>query len=517
MSLIVNNVLRGSLNVNFEYFDSDEAFFYNVVGTYTVDVSDISFANGEGAILSGREALKDAYLQKNITARIGADEYVEGRITSLSFGEGSLVGSEQASITIEESKRLEDYANHTFAEYIPNPHLLESFDEDYDFSRDGDQYSYQRNLSIKYKQSTEAGDEFVHNLKVFASNYYHVGRPNLGYQTDGISENARFGANHDSILSENLDLINLSYSLSESFESSFIASGDTVSKSFTQAENLDAMGYLNKQIEVELVALRRDRDNVLTEAAEDTITQILAEEQAQFGSPVSIQKSFSRHGKKAKLSVSFSTNPTTSRDNTVTYTCSKQKSGEFEEYTVAATYTSKGVNNQQRIQSARDFWYSDVSNFAARVVSFFSDAGSVYEKTKTTALNYAQGSITDTVVFTDDDSYENDLPEGILKYQVTINRTNAVKRITRVADIETLKEKLTVSDNNTLVQVTITAMCVSIPSYGKFHGKNFLNSKTTELNNLLNASEYYIVNDQNTIDLANGTTNRVINYVIPEA
>lgn len=517
MSLIINNVLRSSVNVNFEYLDSDEMFYYTVVGNYVIDISDLDLTNNKGVLIPARQALREAYLRKNITARIGGDEYVAGRITSLNFNESTLVGSEQASITIEESKRLDDYSNHTFAEYLPNPHLLESFEEDYDFSREGGNYSYSRNLSIKYKQSTEAGNEFLHNVKVFASNYYHAIRPNLGYQTDGLSENARFNLGLDSIISENIDLIDLSYSLSESFDSSFIASGDNVSKKFTQNETLDEMGYLGKTINIELTALRRDRDNVLKEAAESTITEVLAAEQLQFGSPVSIQKSFARNSKKASVVISFSTNPTTSRDNTVTYTCSKQKAGAFEEYTVAANYTSKGENNQQRLQAARTFWSNDVLGYATRVTNFFSDAGVIYEKSKNTGFDYGAGSVSDTTVFTNDDSYKNDLPEGILKYQITISKTNGIPRTTKISDINSLKEKLVVSNLNTLTQVTITAMAVSIPTFGIFHGKNFLNSKTTELNNLLDAAEFYTLSDQTTIDLANGTTNRVINYVIPIA
>ena len=115
MPLIINNVTNGSLNINFDYLDSDELFGYTVVGNYTIDISDLSFTDNEGVLLNGRDAINAAYKRKNITARIGADEYVHGRITSLSFSESPLVGSEQASITIEEGKRLDDNSNHTFS------------------------------------------------------------------------------------------------------------------------------------------------------------------------------------------------------------------------------------------------------------------------------------------------------------------------------------------------------------------------------------------------------------------
>ena len=515
MSLIINNVTNGSLNINFDYLDSDELFGYTVVGNYTIDISDLSFTDNEGILLDGRDAISAAYKQKNITARIGGDEYINGRITSLSFSESPLVGSEQASITIEEGKRLDDYSNHTFAKYLPNPHLLESFDENFSFSSDGSDYSYDRNISIKYKQSTEASDEFLHNLKVFVSNYYHAVRPNYGFQQDGISENAKIDKGFNGLISETVDLINLSYSLSEAFNSSYIYEDENVSKKFTQTESVDEAGYLNKTVQVELTSLRRDNQNVLTQAVSSTIDDVLSEEASVYGTPVSIERGFSRNSNKANLTINFSTSPKSYRDATVTYSCQKQKTGSFNEYSMSLQYSAIGQNNQARLKACREFWSSDSANGISRVSAIFPESATVYEKSRNTSFDYAAGTISDSVVFTDDDAYKSDLPDGILKYKVTLSSTNGVKRFTRVNDIQSLKEKLTVSDLKTLRQVSITADVISLPSYGLFHGKNFINSKTSELNALLNEAEFYIVSDQTTIDLGNGTSNRVINYVIP--
>jgi hypothetical protein len=178
-------------------------------------------------------------------------------------------------------------------------------------------------------------------------------------------------------------------------------------------------------------------------------------------------------------------------------------------------YSAIGQNNQERLKACREFWSSDSANGISRVSSIFPESSTVYEKSRNTSFDYAAGTISDSIVFTDDDAYKSDLPDGILKYKVTLSSTNGVKRFTRVNDIQSLKEKLTVSDLKTLRQVSITADVISLPSYGLFHGKNFINSKTSELNALLNEAEFYIVSDQTTVDLGNGTSNRVINYVIP--
>ena len=136
-SLIVNNVLSSSLEVTYDYHDSVELFGYTVKGTYVIDISDVNVQLDDTSLLAGRTAITEAYSRPNITARIGADDYINGRITSYNFTAGSLVGKETVNITIEESRRLDDYSSSQFAKYIPNPHALESFEESYSFNRSG--------------------------------------------------------------------------------------------------------------------------------------------------------------------------------------------------------------------------------------------------------------------------------------------------------------------------------------------------------------------------------------------
>ena len=135
MPLIVNNISSSSIQINYNYLDTNEVFGYTVVASYTLDFSDISFENGNGVLLQGRDAIRAAYERTNLVARIGADEFINGKITSLDFSSSALVGSGEARITIEEYRRLSDYSSKEFAKNIPNPHLLESFSEDYSFSR----------------------------------------------------------------------------------------------------------------------------------------------------------------------------------------------------------------------------------------------------------------------------------------------------------------------------------------------------------------------------------------------
>ena len=113
-ALIVNNVLSSSVQIEYSYLDSDELFGYEVVGTYEIDISDINLEQNDTTLLAGRDAIETAYEKPDVVARIGADEYLKGRIQSFSFEAGSLAGSEVVSIVIQESRRLDDYSGGAF-------------------------------------------------------------------------------------------------------------------------------------------------------------------------------------------------------------------------------------------------------------------------------------------------------------------------------------------------------------------------------------------------------------------
>lgn len=514
MSLIINNVISSNIDIQYSYLDTDEIFGYVVTANYKINISDIQFDVGDGILLLGRSAIRSAYERQNIVARIGGDEFNNGLITNLSFEENTLVGSEVASITVVERKRLNDYTSKSFAKYMPSPHLVESFEENYDFSRSENNYTYNRNISIKYAQ--DAGDQFLHNAKIFLTNYYHENRPSLGYYEDGISENAKFDEKFNGKLTENIDLIGLSVSLSESFNSSIIDSGKNVSTNITEKLSQDSAGYVSKVITIELTALRYDAQNVIESAIADIIDEVISAQQSQFGKPHSIEKGITKDSNKASITISFSTNPNLSQQNTIIYTCSKQKAGSFFEYTLSVKYKASGKNISQRYDNTVALWKSSNSQNEAKVVSLFAEAsGLIYESSRNSSISRSDGEITDNITFSTNTTYNTaDLPDGIIKYDITISKTNKVKRHEKILDITSLTEKIATNNLDTLGQATVTATTIAEQSYGLYHGKNFLNTKTSEMNDALNEGTYYGVSDQTTIDLANGTTTRVISYII---
>jgi len=514
MSLIVNNVVSSSVKIEYSYLDSDELFGFIVEALYEINISDVQFDAGGGVLLSGRAAIRTAYETQNITARIGGDEFVNGLITSLSFQESNLVGSEIASITIRERKMLNSYSAKTFAKHMPSPHLVESFSEDYDFSRSGSDYSYKRRVSLKYAQ--DAGGEFLKNAQVFLSNFYHLSRPSLGFHTDGISENARISKGFAGQLTENIDLVNLEVTLNEDFESSFIDETNRVSKKTTTKISQGDDGYLSKEISIDLTSLDYNYQNVIQSAVSTCIDSVVSSEQSEFGQPYSISKGITKDSKKASISISFSTNPNLSGNNEISFSCAKQKKEAFFEYNLSVRYKASGRSIFDRYNKTLELWNSSKALNEIKVSRLFPESlGVIFESSRSSSILKSEGVVEDKIVFTTNDDYNNSsLPDGILKYQLTLNKTNQIKRSEKILDLTSLREKLIVSDLDTLGQASVTASAVADPNYGIYHAKEFLKTKTSEMEAKLSESTYYLVGDQTTIDLSNGTTNRVISFVI---
>ena len=509
MALIINNIIDSSSQINYNYVDTDELFGYEIVANYVIDISDTAFEVGDTVLIQGREAVQEAYRRQNIVARIGGDEFLNGTITNLSFDESTLVGSETANITIQESRRLDDYSSSTFTKYIPNPHLVENFQENYNFRRSSDNYSYDRTINLKYKQS--AGDTYLQDARLFLTNFYFANRPSFGYQQDGISENAKFDKDYRGLITESYNLLDISVSMAENFDSSFIEDAKKVSRAETQSITVDQGGFLTKVFNFKLTSLRLDSENVLTQAINDIIDQVESSNRSSLGTPFSIEKGITRDGNSATLKISYSTDPKKSHDEATTYTVSSAKAQKFTEYSLTIEYSSTGKNNRDKFNKSKALWLSEQDANYSRIKNLFH-TGDIFEKSRTTNFNHSEGIVGETVIFTTDPSYLS-TDDGILKFKTSRSKTHQIKRIDRLLDLTDLKEKLSVNNLLTVGQATISAEALANPSLGIFKAKQFLEGKTSELNAKVDEDIIHITSDVYTLNLAEGVASRVINYI----
>lgn len=512
-SLIVTNVLTSSVQIEYSYLNTEELFGYKVVGSYQIDVSDINIEQEDTTLIKGRDAIESAYNRPNITARIGADDYINGQITSYSFDAGTLVGSEVVSITIEEYRRLDDYSSSEFAKYIPNPHAISSFSESYDFSRNGSDYSSSRKISLTYIQ--DAGDQFLNNAKTFLTNYYFGNRPDFGYQEDGISENAKISDNFRGLISETYDLIGLSVSLEENVNSSIVDDANKVSKKETQNLSIDERGYLNKTINIDLTSLRLDSENVINAAIANIIDAKKAEEQVEFGNPHSISKAVSTDGNKATLSLSFSTDPKKSQQNVISYSGTESKDGRFISYSLSIEYVSDGKNNIDKFKNTRASWGNEQPLYPLKIRRLFNPTFQFFEKSRSTNFLKTEGKITESVVFTSDDAYQSS-DDGLLKFKKTLNKTNQINRLEKFLNLEDLTDQIVQSNLKTVGQASVSAEATVSQSAGILKAKEILQSKTAELNELVDEDVIHITSDTTSLNLGDGKATRNLTYLFIE-
>ena len=508
-SLIANNIINSSSEISYNYNETEEIFGYTISANYNLNVADIAFENGDGFLIAGRNAVKEAYAKPEIVARIGGDEFLKGKIQNISFPQGSLVGQETVNITIEESRRLDDYSSTNFCKYIPNPHLVSSFSETYDFSRSEDNYSYSRNINLTYNQG--AGDRFLNDAKVFLTQYYFANRQSFGFQQDGISEDAKFDKDYRGLLTETYDLIGLSVSLQESFNSSFIDDTNHISRKETQSSSVNEKGYLSKTFSYELTSLRHDSQNILERAIKTIIAEVIAANTA-FGDPVSIQKGIKIDGNSATLTVSFSTDPNQRQGDLVTYSVNEAKVGQFREYTLSANYKAKGKTDREKFNNAKDLWISEKANNITKVQSVFAGLPTIYEKNRSSNFQKTEGVVSESVVFTTDPAYAYQ-DDGLLKFKVTLNNTKKIKRNEVVFDLSDLNDKLVINDLQSVGAASVTAIAVIDPKRDLYGGKSALLGRTTEMQSYVTGSKIFTTSDVVSIDLGQGTSTRTINYL----
>lgn len=508
-SIIANNIISSSSSISYNYRETEEVFGYTVSAQYSLNMSDVAFENGDGVLITGREAIRAAYAKPEIVARIGGDEFLKAKIQSISFSAGSLVGSEVVDLSISESKRLNDYSSTNFCKYIPNPHLIDSFEENYDFNRSEDSYSYSRNINLSYNES--AGDRFLEDARVFLTQYYFANRPSLGLQVDGISEDAKFNKNYRGLLTENYDLIGLSVSLSENFNSSFIDDTNHISRKETQSTAVDQKGYLSKTFSFELTSLRLDSQNILQAALKTIINEVVAAN-TSLGDPVSIQKGIKRDGNSASLNISFSTNPTQRQGDLVTYSVEESKVGQFREYALSVNYKSKAKTDREKFNKAKDLWISEKANNITKVQSLFAGLPTIYEKNRSSSFQKTEGVVTESIVFTTDDSYDYQ-SDGLLKFKITLNNTKKVKRNEVVFDLADLNDKVVINDLQSVGSARVTATATIDPKRDLYGGKDKLLARTSDMQAFVTGSKVFTTSDIINLDLGQGTSTRTINYL----
>jgi hypothetical protein len=423
MSLLITKINDASTSISYQYLDSEHVFGLLVSATYSFSIQDVQFEDGVDGLLNGVDALKKAYLRKNIAAKIGVDEFKNGLVSSISLPDSDRIRFGTASISIEERiKASNDGVLSELFDFIPSQQDVESFEENFSFSRGENSYGYTREVSLKWKQ--DPGNQFLNKARLFLKNVYLGARPAYGFQTDGISENGRFNQNLKPKISEFYDQINKEVRFSENFESNRIetSNGIPFSRNKTYDISLDEEGYSLKNYSVEISALSEPLELNILSGIQYTLQDILDESTGHYGSPIKIEKTIKSDAGSASMSVGFSNDPRKNAINNIEYIGRKSPDGAYVRYDFDLNIKSRGQNYLSAFNNALSYFSGNRHTAYSKMPILFSDfvSGSVFESSRNTAFNPFQASISENISFTTNPSYSG-ISDGILKREVNVS------------------------------------------------------------------------------------------------
>lgn len=498
--LTISKITNASTQVTYNNFGSVENFNFDIEATYTFDLYDVTLQDGD-VLLDGVQALKQAYLRRDLVARIGTDLFENGKVTSIDIPQNHATGNVECSLTIKQAKVVLA-PNETFSDNLPLSRDIESFSENFNFTRSADNYSYTRTVSLKYK--SDDASNFLRNANIFVKKQFLNVRPSFGYQVDGISEVGRFDNQFKPLVSEQYDLVNNSVTFTERFSSGLIKDTYSEQKSYSLSAGED--GFQKKNYSITIRGLKEPLEINIHNAVKTVIAEVISAN-TSFGNPISIEKNVSKDSNNATLSINFDSNPAKNRTDSLTYSVSRDKRENYYDYAAKMEFNSDGASEDEKFTNTKTFWIANKNIGITKVGKLFPSAGALYEKSRSTSFDKFEGKITETVTYTDDPAYGT-FEDGVLKSFIDLNINGKVDRIHRFLHLDNKIELYSQNDLRTIAKATIKSTVVCRKSKGLTYGLTTLNSRNLGLPE----SDVGIESDTATIDINNGITTRTVNY-----
>jgi hypothetical protein len=496
--LTIKVVTSSSSQIEYNYLDSEFLFGISLVGTYKVNINDVSFVqDSTSPILEGIEALNSVYEKQNLIARIGFDEYTNGKVTSISYEESTLSAEIIATIVIEQ--RIAVDSNDILPCLIIKPEFLESFSESYSFNRTDDSYSFDRKINIKWKY--DIGPDFIQNARQTINNFFEKRRPNFGFQTETISENGRFNEGFKTNKTEEIDLINLSISLSENFSSSSI--NNNISKSVNYSISINELGFTEEEYTIDLQALREPLEFNIVEAVKNEIN-------ARIGAtkPLSIEKGLNKDGGKATLKITFTNDPTKNQTVQTTYDASSSKESLYEEYKLSVNHKADGKTFESSKSLALNAYQTFGSQYASKIQNLLSTNGSEVEKSRSTTFvkNGFRFSISDEITYSKNPVYSVGT-QGLLKQATIESSQEPQEQLEKINSIVTKKQYISTKEIFGTSSRTEQTEAIAWKSLGFLGAYKLINADDDAPANA--------ISDSLDINLSEGRTTRVISFEEP--
>ena len=171
-----------------------------------------------------------------------------------------------------------------------------------------------------------------------------------------------------------------------------------------------------------------------------------------------------------------------------------------------------GKNNQDRFNNSKATWVDQQPLNTIKIIRLFHPLKAIFEKSRNTTFDNTEGKIKESIVFTTDPAYAA-TDDGVLKFKINTSKTRKINRIGKLLDLRDRKERVVTSDLQTVGNASVTATALASPTLGIFKARDFLESKTSELNARVGEDIIHITSDVSSLNLGDGTASRVINYI----
>lgn len=387
-------------------------------GTYVFAVYEETGADGD-TLSADLDALRDLYKTGGVFAsRLAGHDYTKGRVVSVVSGPTNNNSESESTVVIEE--RIDE----TASTFLTNTKELASFTESYSFTRTGPNLSYVRDLQFSYLPTTTIAD-----FKTVVSGLgAKMDARRKDVQEDVVFPAALISSNYDSQYTETIDLVKLSYSLTESFTGSINLKTDySFIKKETKSVNIQ--GYTTTNVNYDITSLRYNRDTALKAAVKELSVIEIASNGAQ--QPVSSSRGFSIDGKKASLSMSFSNDPNLASGAQTFYSCSKEKEGQRNRYSISLRVKNTlGATLSAKFTNTKALYATETTEAKCKgfIAGLFSEATDLFETSRGSSYSKTNNEISATVSFLDEDIFYTGEEKGILLYNIK-GSTNNVERL----------------------------------------------------------------------------------------